>query len=102
MRNKVISFPNSDIKDEKHRNKATIAHNSSLHISDPKTTHKKNRILVYGYLDLLLYEAKKYEPDITLGISLGAYAGLREGEAVNVTYGRIKALRRGFGVEVVK
>jgi integrase len=86
------------IKDEKHRNKATIAHNSSLHISAPKTTHKKNRILVDGYLDLLLYEAKKYETDITLGIALEAYAGIREGEAVNVTCGRIKTLRRGFGV----
>lgn len=42
------------VKDEKHHKKATIVHNASLHISAPKTTHKKNRILVDGYLDLLL------------------------------------------------
>ena len=73
------------VKNEKHHKKATIVHNSSLHISPPKTIHKKNRILVDGYLDLLLYEAKKYEPGIALGIALGAYAGLREGEVVNVS-----------------
>lgn len=86
------------VKDDKHRRKATIVHNASLHISAPKTTHKKNRILVDGYLDLLIYEAKKYEPDIVLGIVLGAYAGLREGEVVNVTCGRVKTLRKGFGI----
>ena len=86
------------VKDEKHHKKATIIHNASLHISAPKTTHKKNRILVDGYLDLLLYEAKKYEPDITLGIALGAYAGLREGEVVNVTCGGLQTLRKGFGM----
>ena len=84
------------VKDEKHHKKATIVHNASLHISAPKTTHKKNRILIDGYLDLLLYEAKKYEPDITLGIALGAYAGLREGEVVNVTCGGLQTLRKGF------
>lgn len=87
------------VKDDKHHRKATIVHNSSLHISAPKTTHKKNRILVDGYLDLFLYEAKKYEPDITLGIALGAYAGLREGEVVNVTCGRIQIFRKSFGME---
>lgn len=86
------------VRDEKHRKKAMIVHNASLHISAPKTIHKKNRILVDGYLDLLLYEAKKYEPDITLGIALGAYAGLREGEVVNVSCGRVQTLRKGFGM----
>ncbi len=86
------------VKDEKHHKKATIVNNASLHISAPKTTHKKNRILIDGYLDLLLYEAKKYEPDITLGIALGAYAGLREGEVVNVTCGGLQTLRKGFGM----
>lgn len=86
------------IKDEKHRKKVTIVRNASLSISTPKTTHKKNRILVDGYLELLLYEAKKYEPDITLGIALGAYAGLREGEVVNVTCDGVQTLRKGFGM----
>ena len=84
------------VKDEGSHKKATIVHNVSLHISAPKTTHKKNRILVDGYLDLLLYEAKKYEPDIAIGIALGAYAGLREGEVVNVTCGGVQTLRKTF------
>lgn len=44
------------VKDDKHHKKAVIARNSSMHISAPKTTHKKNRILVDGYLDFLLHE----------------------------------------------
>ena len=55
---KQKNFP----KNKTNHKKATIVHNSALHISAPKITHKKNRILVDGYLDLLLYEAKKYEP----------------------------------------
>jgi len=86
------------IKDDKHHKKAVIAHNSSMHISAPKTTHKKNRILVDGYLDFLIYEAKKYEPHITLGIALGAYAGVREGEVVNISCGRFNTIRKSFGM----
>ncbi len=86
------------VKDEKRHKKVAIVHNASLHISAPKTTHKKNRILVDGYLDLLLYEAKKYEPDITLGIALGAYSGIREGEVVNISCGGIHTLRKSFGM----
>lgn len=88
----------SIIRDEKKHKKATIVHNASLYISPPKTTHRKNRILVDGYLDLLLYEAKKYDPILALGIALGAYAGLREGEVVNLTCGSIQMSRRGFGI----
>lgn len=91
----LISFIN--INDDKHHKRFTIVHNASLHISAPKMTHRKNRLLIYGYLDLLLFEAKKYEPDITLGIALGAYAGLREGEVVNVTCGRVRTSIKGFG-----
>lgn len=45
-----------------------------------------------------MYEAKKYEPDISLGIALGAYAGLREGEVVNISFGAVRTIRRGFGI----
>lgn len=86
------------VKDKKHHKKAVISHNSSMHVSAPKTTHKKNRILIEGYLELLLYEAKKYEPDITLGIALGAYAGIREGEIVNICCGSLKTIRKSFGM----
>ena len=86
------------VRDEhKHRDITTV-YPAALHLQAPRTTHKKNRILVEGYLDLLLYEAKKYEPDIALGIALGAYAGLREGEVVNVSFGSIKTIKRGFGI----
>ncbi|PZM78951.1 MAG: hypothetical protein DKM50_10345 [Candidatus Margulisiibacteriota bacterium] len=86
------------VKDDKHHKKAVISHNSSMHVSAPKTTHKKNRILIDGYLDLLIYEAKKYEPNITLGIALGAYAGIREGEVVNISCGRLSTIRKSFGM----
>lgn len=84
-------------RNERGRTSGNIVRYAPLHIAAPKTTHKKNRILVNGYLELLLYEAKKYDPDIVLGIALGAYAGLREGEVVNVSYGSVKILRKGFG-----
>ncbi len=54
-------------------------------------------VLVRRLPDLLLYEAKKYDPDITAGIALGAYAGIREGEMVNVTCGRVKTIRGSYG-----
>ena len=74
------------LRDGQSHRKVAMVYPASLHLKAPRTTHKKNRILVDGYLDLLLYEAKKYEPDIALGIALGAYAGLREGEVVNVSF----------------
>lgn len=99
-----FGYSGSDLKtivflqdEEKHR-KVSVVYPASLHLKAPRTTHKKNRILVDGYLDLILYEAKKYEPDISLGIALGAYAGLREGEVVNVSFGAIHTLRKGFGL----
>ena len=49
-------------------------------------------------MDFLLYEAKKYEPGIAFGIALGAYAGLREGEVVNISFGSIRLIHRGFGI----
>lgn len=88
--------------EKKHYNKLqqrrNVDHNASLGISAPISTHKKNRILIDGYFDLLLYEAKKYEPDIVLGIVLQAYAGLRAGEVVNVSCGRIRIIRKSFGM----
>ncbi len=71
--------------------------NAGLSIKAPRGDLKrKNRLLMYGYLDLLLYEALKYDPDIVLGIALQAYAGLREGEVVNLTCGSYKEIYRNF------
>ena len=38
-----------------------------------------------------------YDPELTLAVALQAYAGLREGEVVNLTYGRINLGYGGFG-----
>ena len=86
------------LRDEQRHRKVVMAYPASLHLKAPRTTHKKNRILVDGYLELLLYEARKHEPDVALGIALGAYAGLREGEVVNVSFGAVRMLRKGFGL----
>lgn len=67
-------------------------------VSIQKFTQKKNNFLVQEYMDLLLYIAKRDEPDIALGIALEAYAGLRDGEVVNVTCGRVKTLRGAFNI----
>ena len=79
-----------------YQNKSRLYVNTFFHLSPPKTTQRKNRILVDGYLDLLLDTAKKYDPEIVLGIALAAYAGLRVGEVVNVSCGRIKIIRKYF------
>lgn len=80
------------------RRNIVLVQNSGLNVKGPITTHKKNRILVYGYLELLLFEAKKYDPEIVLGIALQAYAGLREGETVNLTCGRFSIVRKQFAM----
>lgn len=86
------------LRDEQSHRKVAMVYPVSLYLKAPRTTHKKNRLLVDGYLDLLLYEAKKYEPGISLGIALGAYAGLREGEVANISFGAVRTIRRGFGI----
>lgn len=86
------------VQSKDKRRKVVLVQNSGLNVKGPTTTHKKNRILVYGYLDLLMYEAKKYDPEITLGIALQAYAGIREGETVNLTCGRVEKIRKQFAM----
>lgn len=81
----------------KHKTFSKIQ-NAGLNVKGPRTTHKKNRILVKGYLDLLMFEAKKYEPRIALAIGLQAYAGLREGEVVNMTCSSLKIIRKQFSM----
>ena len=68
-----------------------------LYVRPPKRTRRKYRLLLHGHLDLLLYEAKKYDPMILPGIMLQAYAGLREGEVVNCTQSNIHRIYGGFG-----
>lgn len=84
------------IKDKEHHRRIKIVNNSKLKVSAPRNTHKKNRALVYGYLEHLLYETKKYDPMLTLAIALQSYAGLREGEVMNLTCGRVKMIYGAF------
>ncbi len=70
--------------------------NQKLSVKAPKQKHKKNRMLVYGYLELLLYEALKYDPMIALGIALQSFSGAREGEVVNLTVGGVAIVRATF------
>ena len=95
---KIVEFGNG-------RKRLKMVNRSSLHITPPQKHHHKNRVLLEGYLELLLFEAKKYMPDIVLGIALGAYAGLREGEVVNVSFGSIclpaqTGLMRGGSISI--
>lgn len=86
------------ITDKDYNKKVKIVRNPCLSVKAPVVTHRKNRVLIYGYFDLLLYEAKKYDPMIALGIALQAYAGLREGEVMNMTCDRLHILRSNFGM----
>lgn len=77
--------------------KAVIRETNKFFVKPPKKTKKKNRYLLEGYLDLLLFEARKYDPMIALGIACQAYGGLREGEVVNLTRSSLQMIDTGFG-----
>lgn len=84
------------LKDERLINfgkwKTSNSEYAGLFVKPPTDTNHKNRYLPLGYLDLMIHTAKKYKPQLVLPISLMAYAGLREGELVNVTRSSIKFL----------
>ncbi len=63
-----------------------------LGLNPPKENDNKhrNRALMSGHLQALLYAAKKYDPMLFLALVLMAYSGLREGEVVNVTFADIE------------
>ena len=66
-------------------------------VKAPKKRNKKYRYIPEGYLGLLLFEAKKHDPMLALAIALQAYAGLREGEIVNLTRESIRLKNGGLG-----
>ena len=68
-----------------------------LSVKAPEQLTKKNRLLLYGYLDFILLECEMYDPELTLAVALQAFAGLREGEIVNLSYNRIELRYEGFG-----
>lgn len=77
--------------------KTVVRETNKFFVKPPKKTKKKNRYLLEGYLDLLLFEARKYDPMIALGIACQAYGGLREGEVVNLTRSSLQMIDTGFG-----
>lgn len=77
--------------------KAMVRETNKYFVKPPKKTKKKNRYLLEGYLALLLFEARKYDPMIALGIACQAYGGLREGEVVNLTRSSLQMIDTGFG-----
>lgn len=90
-------FNNITIYDAHHR-ETVVKSANKLSVRPPKNRKKKNRFLLYGYLALILYDAKKYDPMLVLAIALQAYAGLREGEVMNMTCGRFEVIRGSFGI----
>lgn len=85
------------IKNANTRRTSVMTQYHKLSVKPPKKSNKKYRFLPYGYFDLFLRECQKYEPMIALGVALQAYAGLREGEIVNITYDNILLNYGGFG-----
>ncbi|MBQ6856586.1 MAG: site-specific integrase [Lachnospiraceae bacterium] len=68
-----------------------------LGVRPPKRHRKKNRFLPESYMEILIFEAEKHDPMIALGMALQAYAGLREGEIVNLTRSSVGLKYGGFG-----
>ena len=84
------------VNDDNMRKRVILVKNIELNVKSPTSNHKKNRVLMHGYLELLLFEAKKYDPMIALAIALQAYSGIREGEVVNLSCGGITEKRGAF------
>ena len=99
----ALSFCPSDLYEEmavadKRTGKTIVQRRyKTLSVRPPKKEKKKYRYLPEGYLELLLFAARKYDPMLALAIALQAYAGLREGEIVNLTRGSIHKRDGGFG-----
>ena len=83
-------------RNAKRLRKHVIAEYKTLNVKAPKgNDHKRRkRTLMYGHLDAMLYAAKMYEPMVYLAIALMAYAGLREGEVVNLSFSDICEKRK--------
>ena len=70
---------------------------NKLGVKPPKKSKKKNRFLLESYMEILIFDAIKYDPMVAFGMALQAYSGLREGEIVNLTRNSIELIYGGFG-----
>lgn len=94
-RDKLFTYRH--VIDEESRKRKLVMTYNYLSVKPPKQLKKKNRVLLYEYLDLFLWCCRKYDPDILIGIASQAYAGIREGEVVNLTHNRIILGPASFG-----
>ena len=86
-------------KTDRGTRKHVISQYKTLGIKPPKknNNHHRKRTIMYGHLEAMLYAARKYDPMIHLAMCLMAYAGLREGEVVNLSFSDIR-LSGGLGI----
>lgn len=75
--------------DEETRKRKLVMTYNYLSVMAPKQLKKKNRVLLFEYLDLFLWCCQKYDPEILIGVASQAYAGIREGGVVNLTHRKI-------------
>lgn len=79
------------------RRKLVVKEMNHLSVRAPRQLKRKNRQLLYGYMELFLQVCEMYDPDITVGPAAQGFAGVREGGVVNLTFERIKFVDGGFG-----
>ena len=75
--------------DNTNRKQKLIKTYNYLSVMAPKQLKRKNRVLLFEYLDLFLWCCRKYDPEILIGVASQAYAGIREGGVVNLTHNRV-------------
>ena len=92
LRNIIIIKENTAKRTKKH----IVTEYKALNVKAPRgSDHKRRkRVIMYGHLETMLYAAKMYDPMLYLAITLMAYAGLREGEVVNLSFADICEKRK--------
>lgn len=86
-RDKLFTYRH--VIDEESRKRKLVMTYNYLSVMAPKQLKRKNRVLLFEYLDLFLWCCKKYDPEILIGVASQAYAGIREGGVVNLIHGGI-------------
>ena len=86
-----------EVRNGRNGRRVIVTHMNRFSVKPPMKRSRKYRLLLFGHLEMLLYEAKKYDPMLVLGIMLQSYAGLREGEVVNLTRRSLRRVYAGFG-----
>lgn len=87
--------PKSLVKNTQEYNRRTrkIEEKQKIYwATPPKEKPRKLRYLPEAFLPMLLYEVKRYAPHLYFANLLQAYAGLREGEIVNITWDNLVGL----------